>query len=263
MAERLKAKLSKNYDHADYVKESLARSGVVLHDGCKAWRGDGDLDGFHNELNKAARQTQPMYETAGNNKRNAPVSRSKSGDLYVYTRADDGKDRPDLNEDAVVALVNKRSWLKANGAYEQADVVRLELQMEHRVEVKDKSRTWVALTPHGHPHRPVKGRQSPPPDHPLMNAGGEGGVLSRVESLLATRWKAKLEKQFFHADAAQDALRAIGVEVDDYNFSWRFNNPNAAATPRQPGSRLYQGHQNRGRRDGDRRGGDRRDGDRR
>jgi cysteinyl-tRNA synthetase len=49
-----------------------------------------------------------------------------------------------------------------------------------------------------------------------------------VDQLLATRFHAKRSRNFDAADDAQESLRALGVEVDDQNYSWRFNEGNAS-----------------------------------
>jgi cysteinyl-tRNA synthetase len=53
-------------------------------------------------------------------------------------------------------------------------------------------------------------------------------LCAQVDQLLATRFHAKRSRNFDAADDAQESLRALGVEVDDQNYSWRFNEGNAS-----------------------------------
>jgi len=50
-----------------------------------------------------------------------------------------------------------------------------------------------------------------------------------VDTLLAARYELKRARKFDEADVAQASLRALGVEVDDSELTWRFNEAKAQA----------------------------------
>ena len=231
LGERLQAKLRRDFRTADDLQAQLRRLFTVeVHDGLKQWRADGESD-FHGSGARGGAGGGRSFDggDGGGGARNK----------YVYERAG-----PDcggvVDEAAVTALIDARGTAKIEGDFAQADALRDQLVKEHGVEVNDRSRKWVWCDPSvGHPFAPLKGA--------LTNAlvqgdataadsadgsgsgddGGSGVLLEEVNALLKKRYEAKRARDFRGADAAQDELRAKGVEVDDFEYSWRYNEANA------------------------------------
>lgn len=131
LAARLTAKLSRDFQTADAIRDELRDLGVVMHDGTKLWRGDG-VDAFQSNnggrgggggggrtFSAAARGSGEGLRQDG--------SQDPSG--YVYTRAglqpaDGGVE---LDEVKVHELIDVRGQYKMTGRFAEADAVRDEL----------------------------------------------------------------------------------------------------------------------------------------
>ena len=86
------------------------------------------------------------------------------------------------------------------------------------VELNDRSKKWTVLNISGHPYKPLGGR---------LTAAASESTKVEVDTLLAARHEAKRARDFRTADEAQESLRRLGVEVDDFSFTWKFNEANA------------------------------------
>ncbi|KAH8052895.1 hypothetical protein JL720_14831 [Aureococcus anophagefferens] len=177
---RMHAKMGRDFGRADALREELSRDhGVRVHDGTKTW-----IAGV------AAANTDPWARPADD-----------------YARApgrDDGA--VDLDEAAVVALVQRRSTARRKQNWALADDLLDDLLMIG-VDVDDKSKTWRAVaTTYDFPEDLVE----------------DAGVdVDAVQRLIAKRSRLKLRRKFHEADGIRDALLAEhNVHIDDKKRTW-------------------------------------------
>ena len=177
---RMHAKMGRDFGRADALREELSRDhGVRVHDGTKTW-----IAGV------AAANTDPWARPADD-----------------YARApgrDDGA--VDLDEAAVVALVQRRSTARRKQNWALADHLLDDLLMIG-VDVDDKSKTWRAV--------------STTYDFPRDLVEDAGVDVDAVQRLIAKRSRLKLRRKFHEADGIRDALLAEhNVHIDDKKRTW-------------------------------------------
>jgi len=185
LADRLRAKMSRDFDHADSVKAQLEDAGVFVHDGLKAWRADGETS-FAGEGGGRREARSPGFSLVGG-----------GGDLSAEVRAE------------VEALIAERSMMKKERQYDQADALRERLQAEFNVRVEDKLLQWWV---NGDEY--CEGAHSDPlPDESLR------GI---IKEKLAQRSEAKMNRDYGAADVLRDELyNEYSIYVDDRSKEWR------------------------------------------
>lgn len=126
LAERLQAKMRRNFDVADSIQTNLINEGVYVHDGMKEWRADGIPFGDFGNGRGPGR-------TAGSRSdRNKPYTKSHhSGDL------DNG-----VEDEIIDQLVQERSKYKMIRSFDEADAIREELKEKYNVLIDDRLREW-------------------------------------------------------------------------------------------------------------------------
>ena len=166
-------------------------------------------------------------------------------DAIVYFRDHDDahyerlSGKPPVDEELVNSLVAKRSLLRAQRRYDEADVVKAAIVAmgvtivdmrgreawyvtpRHSRYVDDQpeilpaeatKKKWRDLGPRGHDYSRTGG-----------GAKGKAGQVSlgKIDDLLAARLMAKLQANFELADAKRDELESLGVTVCDETMLWR------------------------------------------
>ena len=127
LAERLQAKLARNYPEADRILQVLWQAGVRVHDGRKEWRADGQ--GFGQEDRADGRPGRSNNNTV---RRTEP-----------YTQSPQSEDT--TNDDTAVIiqdLVDRRLAAKSRRDFPEADALREELRETFGVLVNDRLRQW-------------------------------------------------------------------------------------------------------------------------
>ena len=147
--------------------------------------------------------------------------------------------KPPVDEELVNSLVAKRSLLRAQRRYDEADVVKAAVvamgvtivdmrgreawyvtprhsrYVDDQPEISQAEATkkpWRDLGPRGHDYSRTGG-----------GAKGKAGQVSlgKIDDLLAARLMAKLRANFELADAKRDELESLGVIVCDETKQWR------------------------------------------
>jgi len=114
LAERLQAKLNRDFDVADAALESLRLKGVFVNDKLRGWRADGGAFPTHMRV------------------------------------AGDGDKSCEVDEARVLELLAERSIARRDQEFDRADAIVSSLRDEHSVVLNDKAGTWkVVLQPGG------------------------------------------------------------------------------------------------------------------
>lgn len=201
LRERLEAKLARDYDEADALLAQLYdQYGVTVNDGAKRWRADGK-----------------SFERK-------------------FTRA--GPADPNVDEAAVMSLVNERHAVRKERNYRRADEILAELLEVHGVVVVDSTYTW-RIVGEGHDGAYGEGggygRRQATNDassgwHDYMREPGDDAAipadqLEAINDLLARRLALKKTRKFEEADALQaELIDELGVGVDDRSRTWWVEN---------------------------------------
>ena len=170
LASRLQAKLTRNYDEADAVLETLRALGVRVRDKTRSWSFAGPPE---------------------------PVDFGPMG--HDYTRADDCA--AELDDEALAAingLIAERLQYKLSRRYEDADACKDKLAGQFAVFVNDKLKGWRA------------DGQAFPTHARIPGDGDEAAVdldLDEVRRLLAARSVARKDGEFELADEIVAELR--------------------------------------------------------
>jgi len=196
LRERLEAKLARDFDEADALLAQLQQEfGVTVNDGSKEWRADGQSFARH------------------------------------YQRV--GALEPWVDEAAVQQLIAERTAARKARNYHRADGILAELLETHGVALVDSSYSWrVVGSSHdgeygeggGYGRRAVA---DPAAGHDYMREPGDTAPIEpelhdKIDDLLAQRLAKKKSRCFDEADALQDQLWELGVEVDDRARTWYY-----------------------------------------
>ncbi|GMI11102.1 hypothetical protein TrRE_jg448, partial [Triparma retinervis] len=210
LAERLQAKLSRDFHTADGIQVRLQEElDVIVHDGYKEWRGDG---------------SDFAYKTA-------------------YERA--GRDMSPVDEEAVQGLIRDRAKARKTRDYDAADALKLQLLSEHNVVVNDSRRTWEIKgedTQFQDRDRPWSRGDEPGPDE-------AGDFASQVQALVDSRESFRIVRDYDAADVIVEKLIAdFGVHLMNRDRVWtvgpyvasyrrdKFDDPAAEEDPDFPAS---------------------------
>ena len=186
LAERLAAKVMRDFSRADGLRDELRGMGVNVDDRRKEW----------------------VY---------APVEEIDFGPTgHDYTRSPD--DAAELDEEAVSAadaLLAQRLRAKMARRFGEADECLARLVDELGVEVDDKHKAWRADGAPFPSHVRIEGDG----DEAALASGLD---VEKVTSMLAERAEAKRQKEYETADALARSLRDdYAVVLDDKRGTWR------------------------------------------
>ena len=127
IAERLMAKLSRDFGTADAIQTDLVARGVFVHDGIKEWRYDGVPYGDFNERR-------------GNNPRGNPGRSEGSRSSYdaAYMKSSFSEDVEGMDNEMINKIVAERLRFKLDSNYEKADSIREGLRSKYNVLIDDR-----------------------------------------------------------------------------------------------------------------------------
>jgi hypothetical protein len=126
IAERLMAKLSRDFGTADSIQVDLVARGVFVHDGIKEFRCDGVPYGDFSE-----RRNNPR----GNPDR---TFGSRSSETIGYRKSSYSGDAEGISDEMINKLVAERLNYKFSRDYEKADSIREGLRSQHNVLIDDR-----------------------------------------------------------------------------------------------------------------------------
>jgi len=182
LADRLRAKMSRNFDHADMVKAQLDSAGVSVNDKARAWRADGEAFTFPRPRG---------FALVGG-----------GGGLSAEGRAE------------VEGLLLEREAARRERRYDQADAIFDRLLKEFNVVVADKRGQWWVKGDAGWAFTQAAG--SPPlPDDEALRAAVLERVARRSEAKAERDYAAADALQ-------DELREEYGVVFDDRGREWRY-----------------------------------------
>jgi cysteinyl-tRNA synthetase len=208
LAERLQAKMSRNFDVADNIQIDLIDEGVFVHDGMKEWRSDGvpfgDLGGGRG----------PGMTKGSRNDRNRAYTKSvHSGDV-------EGSD-----DEIVDALVMKRFEFKITSEYEKADAIREGLRTKFNVLIDDRLKEWSVGGDFGEEHNKQREMAEKFSNRGYIKSTSslplEPEVEDEIQVMIDERVEAKKDRDFNTADDIREELtQQFDVMVNDKMKLW-------------------------------------------
>jgi len=203
LTERMRAKMARDFDTADRIRDDLRRMGVEIFDRERTWS---------------------LSQSGGKGGYGGGISQfggGKGSTGHDYRREDDGSipcDEPKIN-----SMLAERMRAKMARDFDTADRLRDDLR-RMGVEVFDKERTW-RVGPGGGGGKGGGsfggGKGGTGHDYRRDDDGSAPCDLDRINSMLAERMRAKMARDFGTADRIRDDLRRLGVEVFDKERTWR------------------------------------------
>ncbi|MGK3755613.1 MAG: hypothetical protein ACI8RD_007923 [Bacillariaceae sp.] len=128
LAERLVAKLSRDFGTADSIQTDLVARGVFVHDGTKEWRFDGVPYGNFNERDRRG-QPGRMEDSRSSRDSNRDVAYVKSS----FSIPVEG-----VTDELIDGLVQERLNYKASRNFDKADAIREGLRTKFNVLIDDR-----------------------------------------------------------------------------------------------------------------------------
>jgi len=205
LAERLQAKMCRNFDIADNIQNDLITAGVFVQDGLKEWRADG----------------VPFGDMNGGRTSGSRSDRNRDYAKSIHSPPIVGG----IEEKLIDALVNERQKCKLMRAYEKADAIREGLRGKYNILIDDRLREWSVGGDFGEEHNAQREMASALSNRGyLMSASSlplspenEAYVTERVEE----RSVAKKNRDFDTADSIRDELSAqFDIAIQDKLKQW-------------------------------------------
>lgn len=193
LAERLRHKMSRNFQDADAIQDQLRSNGVQVNDGLKQWRADGD------DWERSSRSD----------------NRFGGGDDYNRVReyTHRGHENTCLSPEdleAIKLLIAERSECKSVKDYTRGDEIKDELSAKFDISIDDRRTEWAV--------RAEEYLLSPDSD-----VVPDMATRKLVGEQLGIRIQAKQRRDFDTADGIRDdLLHEYGVVVDDRNKEYCF-----------------------------------------
>lgn len=125
IAERLMAKLSRDFGTADAIQVDLVARGVFVHDGIKEFRTDGVAYG-------------DFSERRGNSRGNPGPTRGSRSDSVSYRKSSFSGDADGVSDEIIDKLIAERSNCKMARDFEKADAIREGLRTRYNVLIDDR-----------------------------------------------------------------------------------------------------------------------------
>ena len=210
LAERLQAKMSRNFSVADSIQIDLINAGVFVHDGLKEWRADGTPYGDFGGGGRGPGRTRGSH-----NDRNRPYEKS------VHSEEVEGTDDNTINK-----LVMERCKFKIQRNYDKADAIREGLREKFNIIIDDKLREWSVGGSFGAEHDKQRemaeqfanrGYIKSSRSLPANNETDE----EIIENMVAERTIFKADRNYDEADAIRDDLfERFDVIINDKLKEW-------------------------------------------
>jgi len=126
LAERLQAKMSRNFHLSDEIQRNLIDGGVFVHDVRKEWRADG-----------------VPFGSLHSDGRNPGRTEGSRRDRQTYTKSSHSEDLEEGVQDSLIeGLIAERATYKSTRDYETADKIRSGLKINFNVFIDDKLKQW-------------------------------------------------------------------------------------------------------------------------
>ncbi|KAL3771369.1 hypothetical protein ACHAWU_004642 [Discostella pseudostelligera] len=206
---RMECKFARDFNTADRIEYELRQAGVLVHDGFKEWRADGDEQDELSSWGGRRGGGRGGDERRGSGRFGGGPKPPK-----VYNQRGPGKDLTADDVATISALVAERSEAKSTMDYDRADVIFDQLTNEFNVNIDDKSGEWALL----HEEYQLNINESAfVPDE---------NVQVMIGKKLGDRILARKARNFDLADDIRDELlNEYVVEIDDRAKEWMVSNP--------------------------------------
>lgn len=200
IAERLQAKMNRDFQTADVIQIDLINNGVFVNDGMKEWRSDGiafaDMGGGRDS------------------NRNKPYAKS------VYSADVEG-----MHEDTVNKLVGERFKYKIMRDYDKADSIREGLSTKYNVVIDDKLREWSVNGDFGEEHNLQREMADKFAKRDYAKSSSSESIDEEYEKTIQDsvneRTVFKGERNFQEADNIRDdLLERFDVVINDKLKEW-------------------------------------------
>ena len=208
LAERLQAKMSRNFEVADGIQNDLIEAGVFVHDGLKEWRSDGVPFG-------------DMGDGRGPGRTNG----SRSERSREYAKSIHSPDVEGIEEKLIQALVKERQKCKMTRSYDKADAIREGLRKKYNIIIDDRMMEWSVGGDFGEEHNAQRQMSEEFDKRGYIKSASslelspenEEYVNGRVQE----RSEAKKNRDFDTADSIRDELNAnFDVFIQDKLKQW-------------------------------------------
>lgn len=206
---RMECKFARDFNTADSIEYELRQAGVLVHDGFKEWRADGDEQDESSSWGGRRGGGRGGDERRGSGRFGGGPKPPK---VYYQRGPGTGLSADDVA--TISALVAERSEAKSTMDYDRADVIFDQLTNEFNVNIDDKSGEWALL----HEEYQLNINESAfVPDE---------NVQVMIGKKLGDRILARKARNFDLADDIRDELlNEYVVEIDDRAKEWMVSNP--------------------------------------
>ena len=205
---RMECKFARDFNTADRIEYELRQAGVLVHDGFKEWRADGEID------DESSSWGGRRGGRGGDERRGSGRFGGGPKPPKVYYQRGPGKDLSADEIEKINSLVAERSEAKSTMDYDRADVIFDQLTNDYNVNIDDKSGEWALL----HEEYQLNINESSfVPDEK---------VQAMIGKKLGDRILARKARNFDLADDIRDELlNEYVVEVDDRAKEWMVVSP--------------------------------------
>ncbi|GKY91845.1 hypothetical protein MPSEU_000156100 [Mayamaea pseudoterrestris] len=210
LAQRLRAKMSRDFKTADRIQYELLDAGVFVHDSLKEWRADGVS---FSEMGGSGPRPSGRAER--------PERRRKS----FYEQSPYSAQIDEADVDQIARMVAKRMRCKEKRQYDEADAILKELTDDYNVQVDDRLREWSVGGDFGE-----EANQQREMSEAYKSRGYTKSASSKslsdaneeiVTQLVEERVQAKKNRNFDLADDIRDRLlEEFGVYIQDKSKLW-------------------------------------------
>jgi len=215
IAERLMAKLGRDFGTADSIQADLVARGVFVHDGIKEWRPDGVPYGDFSE------------RRGGNDRRGNPgmTEGSRNFRSVEYAKSSFSSEPEGISDEMIGKMVAERLSYKMSRDFEKADSIREGLRAQYDVLIDDRLKMWSVGGDFGEDHNArrdlahkfatrgyIRSKSSLP-----LSPEDEAYVQGRIDE----RSEAKRDRDFRTADGIrEELLQEYDVSVQDKIKLW-------------------------------------------
>lgn len=214
IAERLMAKLGRDFSTADAIQSDLVARGVFVHDGNKEWRSDGVAYGDLSERRRGGYRGNPGRSAGSRSSYDAPYAKSS------YSADVEG-----IDEKVVAKLVEERRARKMNRMYDEADAIREGLRDKYNVLIDDRLKMWSVAGDFGEEYNAQRDMAHKFANRGYIKSASSISLSPEDEALvgeqLRERFEAKRNRDFDTADAIRDDLLLnFDVSINDKMKLW-------------------------------------------
>jgi len=196
--ERMECKFSRDFNGADRIERDLRTAGVIVDDGSKEWRADGE------EMERGGRGRDHGAGGGGGGGWDGSPKPPRA-----YRQRGAGRGLSPVQIDKINTLVAERSSAKSVMDYDRADEIFDSLTREYGVNIDDRAGEWALL------HEEYVFSSD------MSSFVPDEDVRAKIGEKLGERILARKRRDFVLADDIRDELRdEYVVEIDNGSKEW-------------------------------------------